>query len=100
MRFFQLAVIAGFNALILFSLVPSSLATETPDSTSAREASFLDEQGTNVRGQSGDFADYLNEAEGSRESGYTELIQLGDDTHIGAGGEEDENPGVGIRLGY
>ncbi len=55
------------------------------------------DKGTNVKGQSSDFNTYVNEPTGDKESNSIDLVDLGEDTKVAAGGDDSS---VGLRAKY
>ena len=75
-----------------------AIAGGSEPATSSASASSHEKGGTNLRGQSGDFKDYLNEGDGeAKESNSVELADLGEDAKIAAGGDDSS---VGLKVGY
>ncbi len=89
----SLCLLSGIWALPApaFAGGDSPRAAKTEDPIAAKT-------GTNVKGESGDFATYLNEDEGEeKESNSVDLVDLGDDAKIAAGGDDSS---VGLKMGY
>lgn len=90
-----------FPILLAFSLSLCSILAldalaggDAPSKT--RKDEVLEADGTNVRGQSGDFAEYLNEADEEKESNSVELMRISEDAKVDVDGQD----GVGVKFGY
>jgi hypothetical protein len=57
--------------------------------------------GTDVRGESGGFEDYLAKKDGEEDSASSfELMRIDEDSRVTLGSEGDEDPSLGLRMGY
>ena len=87
---FAIALAASFSGGNLFA------GGDSPSKSRGDELAA--KSGTNVRGESGDFESYLNESGGQeKESNSVDLVDLGEDAKIAAGGDDAE---VGLKMGY
>jgi len=83
-----------FIVSIAFSLTTAAFAGGSdPDMAPVSKH----ENGTNVKGESSDFKQYLNEGKKVKESNSIDLVELGEDAKVAAGGDDTS---LGVRMGY
>lgn len=87
------------SALVLAVGLPiAAYANGDAPSSSKTGDAVTSKTGTNVNGESGDFESYLNESGGAeKESNTLDLVDLGDDTKIAAGGDDSS---LGLKMGF
>ncbi len=90
---FYLALFLSFYAVPL-----AASGNDSAPRRSKTDEAVLAKTGTNVKGESGDFESYLNEKSGEeKESNSVDLVDLGDDAKIAAGGDDSS---VGLKMGF
>ena len=88
-------VILAFSFSLFANLAPYAAAGGDAPSK-PRKDEVLEADGTNVRGQSGDFDEYLNEGKEEKESNSLELMRISEDAKVDVDGES----GLGVKFGY
>ena len=76
-------------------------AGDAPSDSLESETLVELDSGTDMRGKSGSFNDYLNQKVTDENSSETiELIRFDEDTRVSLGSEGDEDPSLGLKMGY
>ena len=81
---------------IFFSVAAASAAASGDAPSQTHKDTLVQADGTNVKGQSGNFSEYLKEGEEEKESDSLELMKISDDAKVDIDGQD----GAAVRFGY